>query len=65
MNHLPPALNEAISKLERSGFRVVRVAPNPPEDGGGFTAFLSKRTSTGLRLAQVEIDAAGNVTTQH
>ena len=63
MNHLPPALNEAINKLERTGFRVVRVVPTPPEHGGGYVTYLSKRTATGLRLAQVEIDDAGNVTT--
>ena len=31
------------------------------EAGGGHTAFLSKRLRTGLRLAQVEIDDAGEV----
>ncbi len=63
MNHLPPALNEAITKLERNGFRVVRIVPTPPEHGGGYTAYLSKRLKTGLRLAQVEIDETGKVTT--
>ena len=58
----PAALNAAITKLERNGFRVVRIAPNGEEAGGGFTAYLSKRLRTGLRLAQVEIDDAGQVT---
>ena len=30
MNHLPQALRQGINKLEGSGYRVVRVAPNPP-----------------------------------
>lgn len=62
MNHLPPALNEAITKLERNGFRVVRIVPTPPEHGG-YTAYLKKQLKTGLRLAQVEIDDTGTVTT--
>lgn len=63
MSHLPPALREGIAKLERNGFRVVRIVPTPPEHGGGYVAYLSKRTKTGLRLAQVEIDDTGTVTT--
>ncbi len=63
MSHLPPALNEAITKLERNGFRVVRIVPTPPEHGGGYTAYLKKQLKTGLRLAQVEIDDTGTVTT--
>ena len=63
MNQLPQALQEGINKLERNGYRVVRVVPNPPEHGGGHVAYLSKRLRTGLRLAQVEIDDAGQVTT--
>ena len=63
MTHLPTALQEGINKLERSGFRVVRIAPTPPVHGGGYTAFLCKRLRTGLRLAQVEIDDAGKVIT--
>ena len=63
MPQLPAALNAAITKLERTGYRVVRIVPNGEEAGGGYTAFLSKRLRTGLRLAQVEIDADGQVTT--
>ena len=63
MNHLPAALQQGITKLERTGYRVVRIVPNPPEHGGGYVAYLSKRLRTGLRLAQVEIDEAGKVTT--
>ena len=62
MKHMPSALQEGIAKLERNGFHVVRIVPNPPEHGGGFTAFMSKRLKTGLRLAQVEIDEKGEVT---
>ena len=62
-NNLPDALLKGISKLERNGFRVVRVVPTEPEYGGGFTAFLSKRLRNGLKLAQVEVDDAGNVRT--
>lgn len=60
--NIPEALQQAISKLERNGYRVVRIVPNPPEYGG-HVAYLSKRLRTGLRLAQVEIDEAGQVTT--
>ncbi|MCH7228625.1 hypothetical protein [Haloferula sp. A504] len=63
MKHLPQALQQGITKLERTGYRVVRIVPNPPEHGGGYVAYLSKRLRTGLRLAQVEIDEAGQVTT--
>ncbi len=58
---LPEAMRKGVSKLERNGFRVVRVAPNGHEPDSGFTAFLSKRTSTGLRLAQVEMESNGTV----
>ena len=61
--NIPNALQQAFKKLERSGYRVVRIVPNPPEHGGGCVAYLSKRLRTGLRLAQVEIDEAGQVTT--
>jgi phosphatidylserine/phosphatidylglycerophosphate/cardiolipin synthase-like enzyme len=61
--NIPDALQQAINKLERTGYRVVRIVPNPPEHGGGHVAYLSKRLRTGLRLAQVEIDEAGQVTT--
>ena len=30
MNHLPPALNEAINKLERTGFRIVLASRDDP-----------------------------------
>jgi hypothetical protein len=60
---LPEAMRKGVSKLERNGFRVVRVAPNGPDPSLGFTAFLSKRLHTGLRLAQVEMDASGNIIT--
>jgi hypothetical protein len=60
---LPEALCKGIAKLERNGFRVVRVVPNGPEPDSGVTAFLSKRTSTGLRLAQVELESSGTVKT--
>jgi hypothetical protein len=60
---LPEPMRSGVAKLERHGFRVVRVAPNGPEPDSGFTAYLCKRTPTGLRLAQVEIDASGNVIT--
>jgi hypothetical protein len=61
--NIPDSLQQVITKLERTGFRVVRIVPNPPEHGGGHVAYLSKRLRTGLRLAQVEIDDAGQVTT--
>jgi hypothetical protein len=60
---LPEAMRKGVSKLERNGFRVVRVAPNGPDPSLGFTAFLSKRLRTGLRLAQVEMDSSGNIIT--
>ena len=63
MNQLPPALQQGITKLERTGYRVVRIVPNPPEHCGGYVAYLCKRLRTGLRLAQVEIDDVGEVTT--
>ena len=52
-----------VAKLERNGFRVVRVSPNGPDPEAGITAYLCKRLRTGLRLAQVELDAVGNVIT--
>ena len=61
--NIPDALQQGINKLERNGYRVVRIVPNPPEHGGGYVAYLCKRLRTGLRLAQVEIDDAGNITT--
>lgn len=64
-NNLPDALLKGISKLERNGFRVVRIVPTEPAYGGGYVAFLSKRLRNGLRLAQVEIDDAGNVQIHH
>ena len=60
---LPEPMRSGVAKLERNGFRVVRVAPNGPEPDSGFTAYLSKRLRTGLRLAQVEMDASGNIIT--
>jgi hypothetical protein len=60
---LPAAMNAAIDKLERNGFRVVRIAPNGPDPSLGVTAYLSKRLRIGLRLAQVELDADGQVNT--
>ena len=58
---LPEAMRKGVSKLERNGFRVVRVAPNGHDPSLGFTAFLCKRLRTGLRLAQVELEADGTV----
>ena len=60
---LPEAMRKGVAKLERNGFRVVRVAPNGPDPSLGFTAFLSKQLRTGLRLAQVEMDASGIIIT--
>jgi len=60
---LPEAMRKGVAKLERNGFRVVRVAPNGHDPESGFTAFLSKRLRTGLHLAQVEMDASGNIIT--
>ena len=60
---LPEAMRKGVAKLERNGFRVVRVAPNGPDPSHGFTAFMSKRTRTGLLLAQVGMDYKGNITT--
>ncbi|MBN8457306.1 MAG: hypothetical protein J0M04_05640 [Verrucomicrobia bacterium] len=60
---LPEPMRTGVAKLERNGFRVVRVAPNGPDPESGFTAYLSKRTRTGLLLAQVELDRNGGVTT--
>jgi len=60
---LPEAMRKGVAKLERNGFRVVRVAPNGPDPSLGFTAFLSKRLRTGLRLAQVELKPDGTVDT--
>ena len=60
---LPDALRKGVAKLERHGFRVVRVAPNGPDPQTGVTAFLSKRLRTGLRLAQVELKPDGTVAT--
>ena len=58
---LPAAFHKGASKLETYGFRVVRIAPNGPDPELGYTAYLSKRLRTGLRLAQVELDANGEV----
>jgi hypothetical protein len=60
---LPEPMRTGVAKLERNGFRVVRVAPNGPDPSSGFTAYLSKRTRTGLLLAQVGMDSEGNITT--
>jgi hypothetical protein len=60
---LPDAMRQGVAKLERNGFRVVRVAPNGPDPSHGFTAFMCKRTRTGLLLAQVGMDSNGNITT--
>jgi len=61
--NIPDALLEAASKLERKGYRFVRVAPNGSEPELGYTVYLCKRTRTGLQLAQVEMDGDGNITT--
>lgn len=58
----PSAFDAAINRLETRGYRLVRLVPTPPEHGGGATAFMSRRTRLGLRLAQVEQDGAGRVT---
>jgi len=60
---LPEPMRSNVAKLERNGFRVVRVAPNGPDPESGVTAYLCKRLRTGLRLAQVELDAEGKVVT--
>ena len=60
---LPEPMRSGVAKLERNGFRVVRVAPKGPDPASGFTAFMSKRTRTGLLLAQVGMDSEGNITT--
>ena len=57
--NIPDALLEAASKLERKGYRFVRVAPNGPDPELGYTVW----TRTGLQLAQVEMDGDGNITT--
>jgi hypothetical protein len=61
---LPEPMRSGVAKLERNGFRVVRVAPNGPDPSLGFTAYLSKQLRNGLRLVQVELDASGNVITR-
>ena len=60
---LPEAMRQGVAKLERNGFRVVRVAPNGPDPKLGFTAYLSKQLRTGLRLAQVELQSDGTIKT--
>ena len=60
---LPEAMRRGVAGLEQNGYRVVRVAPNGPGPDAGATAYLSKRTSTGLRLAQVELKPDGTVET--
>lgn len=60
---LPEPMRSNVAKLERNGFRVVRVAPNGPDPESGVTAYLCKRLRTGLRLAQVELDSEGKVVT--
>ena len=62
-SNLPDALLEAASKLERKGYHFVRIAPNGPDPELGYTVYLCKRLRTGLRLAQVEMDGDGNITT--
>jgi hypothetical protein len=62
-NNIPDALREAASKLERHGYRYVRIAPNGPDPELGYTVYLCKRVRNGLRLAQVEMDADGNILT--
>lgn len=59
---LPRALRDGIAKFERRGFRLVRVLPNEADGSCGYTAFLSRRTGTGMRLAQIESDASGEIT---
>ena len=60
-SNIPDALLEAASKLESDGYRFVRVAPNGPDPELGYTVYLCKRLRTGLRLAQVELDANGEI----
>ena len=62
-SNIPDALLEAASKLESDGYRSVRVAPNGQDPELGYTVYLRKRLRTGLRLAQVEMDGDGNITT--
>lgn len=61
---LPEALRKSLKRLECNGFRVVRVVPNWPDLESGVTAFLCKRTPTGLLLAQAEVNADGSITNQ-
>jgi hypothetical protein len=61
--NIPDALLEAASKLETDGYRFVRIAPNGPDPELGYTVYLCKRLRTGLRLAQVEMDANGEILT--
>jgi hypothetical protein len=62
-SNIPDDLLEAASKLERKGYRFVRIAPNGPDPELGYTIYLCKRLRTGLLLAQVEMDGDGNITT--
>ena len=62
-NNIPDALLKAAAKLERKGYRFVRIAPNGPDPELGFTIYLCKRLKTGLRLAQVEMDSNGEIQT--
>lgn len=59
--NIPDALLEVTSKLERKGYRFVRIAPNGPDPELGYTVYLCKRLRTGLLLAQVELDAKGKI----